>query len=101
MFAPRAAPRTGTSAANEAQGRLAAGFRVGVFFFFSLFHLMRMLQKQKHFCKKQGKDSVGTWLGDGLNSCILQAGGPSPALTARISRSSFSAEVGEMNPTGV
>lgn len=59
--------------------------------------------KQRHFCKKQGKDSVGTWQkpGDGLNPCVLQAGGPTPATAAKISRSSFSAEVGEMNPTGV
>lgn len=103
MFSPHAAPRTGASVANEAQCCLVAGFLV-VFFIISFdVNVTKRNIKQKLFCEKQGKGSVDAWqkMGHGLNPWILQAGGPSPALAAEVSRSSFSAQVGGMSPTGV
>lgn len=55
MFSPHAAPRTGTSAANEAQCCLVAGFLV-VFFIVSFDdNVAKRNIKQKLFCEKQGK----------------------------------------------
>lgn len=77
--------QNGTSAANEAQGCLAAGFRMGCFFFIISFddNATKRNIKQKHLCEKQGKDSAGTWLGDGLDPSVLQAFSPLQPLQQR------------------
>lgn len=73
VFSPHAAPRTGTSAANEAQCCLVAGFLV-VFFIVSFDdNVAKRNIKQKLFCEKQGKGSVDAWqkMGHGLNPRVL------------------------------